>query len=162
MRVLDEELMATPEITKTPTWAERVVRFMDDGFKVPGTSIRFGADALLGLVPVAGDLASTASTLSLFWLALERRAPTVIIARMLLNVGIDLLVGSIPVLGDLFDFAFKANRRNLTLIERSTEGPHKKPLKRDYLLVGLAVTFMLLSLITPILLLISIIAWLRT
>lgn len=154
--------MPPPAIIKTPTWAERLVRFMDDGFTLPGTSIRFGADPILGLLPVAGDLVTSASALSLFWLALERRAPTVIIARMLLNVGIDLLFGSIPVLGDLFDVAFKANRRNLTLIERSTEGPHKKPLIRDYVLVGLAVSFMLLSLLAPILLLIAIIAWLRT
>ncbi len=153
-------------IVKTPSWAERLVRFMDDGWSVPGTSFRFGADALLGLFPVAGDMVSAASTLSLFWLALERGASTVILARMLLNVAVDVLMGSIPVLGDLFDVVWKSNRKNLTLLERSTgtstSTTAARPLARDYLLVALAALFLIMSLTAPILLLIALISWLRT
>ena len=155
--------MQPSPIAKSPSWAERLVRFMDDGWTVPGTSFRFGADALLGLIfPVAGDIISSASALSLFWLALERRAPTVIIARMLLNVGIDTVVGSIPLLGDVFDVGWKSNRRNLTLLERATSDPSARPLVRDYLLVTLAVAVVSLSLVVPILLLITILSWLQS
>ncbi len=155
--------MQQAPIVKSPSWAERLVRFMDDGWTVPGTSFRFGADGLLGLLfPVAGDLVTSSSTLSLFWLALQRRVPTVIIARMLLNVGVDVLVGSIPILGDMFDVVWKANRKNLTLLERVTREPNARPLLRDYLLVGCAVALLLLSLVMPILLLVAVISAFRT
>src|SRR5687767_5074159 len=71
----------------TPSWAERWVRFLDDGFTVPGTSIRVGADAVLGFfVPALGDAASAVMSASLFALALERKVPAVVLARMLVNV----------------------------------------------------------------------------
>jgi hypothetical protein len=155
--------MQPPPLAKAPSWAERLVRFMDDGWTVPGTSFRFGADAVLGLIfPVAGDMVSSISALSLFWLALERRAPPVIIARMLLNMGIDTVVGSIPLLGDVFDVGWKANRRNLTLLERATSDPSARPLVRDSLLMMLAVAVVLASLVAPILLLLTILAWLKS
>lgn len=105
-----------------PAWAEALVKLLDDGLRIPGTQLRVGADALLGLLlPVAGDAAGAAATLSLFWLAVQRRVPRAVLARMALNVAIDGLVGSLPILGDAFDLVWKANRKNLELIERSAE-----------------------------------------
>lgn len=121
--------------TDTPPWAERVVRFLDDGMTVPGTKYRIGFDGLIGLVlPGAGDAASAVGALSLFWLAVQRGVPRVVLARMALNVALDSLVGAIPVLGDLFDFAWKANRRNLRLIERAESTGMRRRLS-DYLAV---------------------------
>jgi len=100
-------------------WIRGLVRLMDDAITIPGTSIRIGWDAILGLVlPAAGDAATAVSQVALLVAAVRARAPGVVIARMVLNVGIDTLVGSIPLLGDLFDVGFKANRKNLQLLER--------------------------------------------
>jgi len=108
-----------PHRTDAPHWAERLVRLLDDGFVIPGTSRRIGIDPLLGLLP-GGDAVSAAGTLALFWLALQRGVPRPVLARMAANVAIDALIGAVPVIGDLFDFGYKANRRNLQLIERVT------------------------------------------
>jgi hypothetical protein len=111
---------------KAPAWAERLVRLMDDGLRIPGTEIRLGLDAILGfLLPGVGDALGAVSALSLFGLAVRRGVPYVVLLRMALNVAIDALVGAIPLLGDVFDVGFKANRRNLQLIERSAAAPGK-------------------------------------
>lgn len=115
-----------PEPQPLPAWAERLVRLMDDGLRIPGTEIRLGLDAILGfLLPGVGDALGAVSTLSLFGLAVRRGVPYVVLLRMALNVAIDALVGAIPLLGDVFDVGFKANRRNLQLIERSATAPDK-------------------------------------
>jgi hypothetical protein len=100
------------------------VRLLDDGFRIPGTQIRFGLDPILGLLlPGVGDAAGALGTFSLFLLALRRGVPNVVLLRMALNVGVDALLGILPVIGDLFDLGFKANRRNLALIEQSSPAP---------------------------------------
>ncbi len=105
-----------------PPWAERWVRVLDDGLRIPGTSLSFGLDAVLGLLlPEVGDVVTAVSGLSLIWLAIRQQAPSRVIARMLLNLVVDALVGAIPLLGDVFDFAFKANRRNLDLLKAHTQ-----------------------------------------
>src|SRR5688572_22295600 len=71
-----------------PSWAERLVLFLDDGFEVPGTKFRVGFDAVLGLIPGVGDLVMTVSSLSMLWLAFERGASKPVIARMLVNIGV--------------------------------------------------------------------------
>ncbi len=93
---------------------------MDEAFRVPGTRFRFGWDPIIGLVPGIGDAASSLLSLGIFWAAFRSGVPKIIKARMLLNLIIDTLVGTIPVLGDLFDVAWKANMRNLALLEKHT------------------------------------------
>lgn len=105
-----------------PDWAERMVRFLDDGFTVPGTKFRVGFDAILGLVPGVGDVVTTASSVALLWVAWKRDLPYPVMARMVGNLAIDAIVGAVPILGDLFDLVFKANRRNLDLIEAYSGG----------------------------------------
>src|SRR5262249_12548481 len=97
---------------------DALASFMDSAIIVPGTNIRFGADALIGLIPGIGDLV-TAGVASLIILEARRMgAPTHIVARMIGNVAIDGLVGAIPVVGDLFDVAFRANLRNMRLLRK--------------------------------------------
>ncbi len=96
---------------------QRMARLLDSHFGIPGTRFRFGLDSLLGLLPGVGDSATAVMAL---WLVFEGwrmgvGKPT--LARMTRNVLIDLVVGSIPVAGDAFDLVWKANRRNLELIE---------------------------------------------
>lgn len=96
----------------------RLTRVMDSNFRVPGLGWRFGLDPLLGLVPGAGDAVSVAVSAYLILQARKLGLPKHVLVRMLGNVGLDALVGLVPLLGDVFDFAFKANRRNLRLMER--------------------------------------------
>ncbi|MEQ9332090.1 DUF4112 domain-containing protein [Thalassobaculum sp.] len=107
---------------------EALARLLDDRFRVPGTSIRFGLDGLIGLVPGLGDVATTLVSLYVVARARDLGAPGGVLAMMLGNILLDTAVGAIPVLGDAFDIAFKANRRNLGLLKRTLErratGPH--------------------------------------
>jgi len=90
---------------------------LDAQFGLPGTKFRFGLNSLVGLFPVAGDV--TLGLVSLYLIVEAKRlgAPNTLVTRMLANVAIGVAGGAIPILGDLFDMAFKANLRNLALLE---------------------------------------------
>jgi Domain of unknown function (DUF4112) len=91
---------------------------MDRAFHIPGTRIRVGLDAMLGLLPVGGDLLTGLVQAGLVLVALRHyKVPKIVAARMVANVLIDVAVGAIPLLGDLFDVGFKANTRNVQLLE---------------------------------------------
>jgi hypothetical protein len=130
-----------------PDWAERMVRFLDDGFTVPGTKFRVGFDAVLGLVPGVGDVVTTASSVALLWVAWKRDLPYPVMARMVGNLAIDAIVGAVPIVGDLFDVVFKANRRNLDLIEQHTGGRREvsRSGKAFLILLGAAVLSILVA-----------------
>jgi hypothetical protein len=82
---------------------------LDEVFRIPGTSFRFGIDGIIGLVPGLGDVLAGLLSLVIPLAAWIRGVPYVTLVRMGLNLGIGVLVGSIPVLGDIFDIAWKAN-----------------------------------------------------
>jgi hypothetical protein len=84
---------------------------------LPGTNVRFGLDALLGLVPGIGDIVTTAMSLYIVHEARELGAPGHVIARMLANVALDGIVGAVPLVGDVFDVMWRANRRNMRLLQ---------------------------------------------
>lgn len=98
----------------------RVAAFLDSAVTVPGTSYRVGLDPVLGLVPGLGDLVSPLFGLGILWQAYDCGVPRIVQARMLFNIAIDAIVGAVPLAGDLFDFVWKANLRNLALLERHT------------------------------------------
>lgn len=106
-------------------WVERVARLMDSQFQLPGTRFRFGLDPLLGLLPIVGDLSSTAVSVALLLTMLRHGASGAVVVRMALNILIDTVVGVIPVIGNVFDFAYKSNERNVALLRRHyAEGRH--------------------------------------
>jgi hypothetical protein len=97
---------------------DAIAKLLDVAFILPGTKIRYGIDGIIGLVPVIGDIISTALSL---WLVREARAlgaPWHITARMLGNVAIQGVVGAVPVAGDAFDVLFRANMRNVRILRR--------------------------------------------
>lgn len=96
---------------------------LDGQFGLPGTRFRFGVNSILGLSPVVGDVALGLVSLYLVWEARQLGAPNALVARMLGNVAIEVAGGSVPILGDVFDMAFKANLRNLDLLERWMQHP---------------------------------------
>lgn len=108
------------------TNVENLARWMDARFTIPGTNIRFGLDALAGLVPGVGDFSTLLVSGYMISILAKNGASRFIIARMTLNVIIDAVLGSIPILGDIFDVAFKANMRNVNLMrEHYVEGRHQ-------------------------------------
>lgn len=102
-----------------------IATVLDDAVRIPGTNIRFGLDALLGLVPGAGDAVTGAVAAYAIVLAARLGAPPVVIARMAMNVLVDVATGTIPVLGDIFDVGWKSNRKNVQLLERYQAQPQK-------------------------------------
>lgn len=101
----------------------RVAWVLDSSLRVPGTGIRFGVDSLIGLVPGLGDLVAGAMSLYIIAQGARLGLPRSLLARMGWNVAVDTLVGEVPVLGDLFDVAWKANMRNLGLLEEHLQRP---------------------------------------
>jgi hypothetical protein len=111
---------------------DQLARVLDDIFQIPGTSIRFGLDALIGLIPGVGDLVTGVASFLIIFSAWERGLPRVTLARMVANVAIDTLVGSMPVVGDVFDAAWKANRKNYNLLLRAEQDPQRKASASDW------------------------------
>ena len=104
----------------------RLAKLMDAQFRIPGTDIRFGLDGIIGLIPGAGDLSTFAVSGYMLWIMANNGASGFVLAKMTLNILIDALIGSIPILGDVFDIAFKANMRNIQLMqEHYEEGRHR-------------------------------------
>ncbi len=95
---------------------DALATLLDTAFILPGTNIRFGLDALIGLVPGFGDVLTTAMSLYIVHEAHQLGAPSHVLARMVANVALDGFVGAVPLVGDAFDVAFRANRRNMALL----------------------------------------------
>jgi len=107
-------------------WLENLADLMDNRFRIPFTNIRFGLDAIIGLVPVAGDMVTLfISGIIVVFLAIYGASGRLVVL-MLGNVLIDTLIGAIPILGDLFDLGYKANRRNVNLLKAHYDkGAHR-------------------------------------
>src|SRR5689334_5282763 len=120
-------------------------KLMDAQFRIPGTSIRFGVDGIIGLIPGVGDFISFLISSYIVSVAVNKGASGFVLARMLLNIVIDALVGAIPFLGDIFDVFYKANQRNMQLLQQHyVEGKHQGSSMKviiPVLLVLLAVLF---------------------
>lgn len=100
---------------------ETIARLLDTKWHIPGTGIRFGADALLSLLPAVGPVASTAVSAYLIWEARRLGVSTGTLLRMIGNVGLDALISAVPLAGSIGDVFFRANLRNMTLLRRHLE-----------------------------------------
>src|SRR5918999_940701 len=101
----------------------RLGYLLDNSIPVPGTRFRIGIETIIGLVPGLGDLVGGGLSAWIILQAARLGAPPSVLVRMGWNLLVDLAVGAIPLLGDLFDAGFKANMRNIALLERHVEGP---------------------------------------
>ena len=98
-------------------------RFLDEAFRVPGTSLRFGWDPIIGIVPWVGDVLTALFGCGIIVQAHQMRVPKVVQIRMLMNVAIDLLIGVVPFVGDVADVFWKSNSKNFALLERHAAMP---------------------------------------
>jgi ABC-type antimicrobial peptide transport system permease subunit len=140
-------------------WLRWWATLLDSRFRVPGTNVRFGLDPLLSLIPGLGDLASPAYTVALLVQGLQQRVPRIVLARMVLNALLDALIGVVPIAGTVADVFWRANVRNLALLERYAR-PGRPPERADYLFVfGIAALFGVAALV-PVVLGMWIFVWL--
>lgn len=96
---------------------------LDDWFRIPGTSIRFGLDGIVGFIPGIGDAIGGIASCIIIVAAWARGVSYITLARMLANWGIEVVLGAVPLLGNLFDIGWKANRRNYALLTGSLADP---------------------------------------
>ena len=144
----------SPEIkreiaSKIAPWAERLAYLLDDWIRIPGTDIRLGLDAFIGLIPGVGDVVTGTGSVALLLLALKNRVPTAGLLRMVSNIGIDVVGGSVPFVGDLFDVAWRSNRKNLDIIKRYEADPDAEATTGDKVLVGVGITLAVLGVLIP-------------
>lgn len=126
---------------------------LDSAFQVPGTKMRFGLDPIIGLLPGGGDLVTGFFSVMIVLHAVRLKIPKVVIARMVFNSAIDMLTGTVPLLGDLIDVAWKANVRNLDLLERHAQRG-VPPTQSDYVFVGICVAILVLLAVIPLVLMV--------
>ena len=130
---------------------ETLAWLLDNSIQVPGTGgRRVGIDALIGFVPVMGDLVSAGMGLFVVWRASRLGLPRIVVVRMLANSALDFVIGAIPIAGDAFDLWFKANTRNLGIMRRHLADPGAST-RNDWLVV--------LALVGVVVALVAVIGW---
>src|SRR4051812_30511574 len=132
---------------------------LDEAFRIPGTSFRFGIDGLIGLVPGLGDVIAGLLSAVIPLAGWVRGIPYVALVRMVLNIAVDVLIGSIPVVGDIFDVFWKANRRNYRILQRHLRQPHRHGW-RDWAFLLVLIATVAAVLMIPLLLFAWLMHWL--
>ena len=125
----------TPDLDRRMHALRSLQRLLDSVFRVPGTSIRFGWDPLIGLVPWVGDLLTAVFSCAIILQAHHLRVPRVVQLRMVMNIAIDVIAGAIPFLGDVADVFWKSNEKNFALLERHA-AEARPPTRGDWLFVA--------------------------
>ncbi|HEY9625369.1 MAG TPA: DUF4112 domain-containing protein [Crinalium sp.] len=110
--------MNTVERLATLNRIRKLSRLMDTAIRIPGINFRIGLDPIIGLVPGAGDVVSTAFSAYIIYLATRFQLPGHIIQKMIFNIAFEAVIGTVPLLGDFFDAYYKSNVRNLSLLEK--------------------------------------------
>jgi Domain of unknown function (DUF4112) len=139
----------SPEAPDRLVRIRRLAWWLDQGIRIPGTQIRVGLDPILGLVPGVGDSAGALLGAAILWEGVRAGVPRLTLARMAANILLDTAVGSVPVAGDVFDAAWKANTRNLDLLEQHAISPSKARRSDRLFVFGLIV--LLVALVVAIL-----------
>jgi len=123
----DQALKGLP-VGRDPASVRRRIEAMEGllerAFNVPGTRRGIGLDAVVGLIPVVGDVIAAAMGAWLIWEARNLGMSKIHLARMTGNLAFDTAVGAVPLLGDAFDFLFRSNSRNLKIVKRWLDKNH--------------------------------------
>ena len=110
--------------SETRVRLDALARFLDSAIRVPGTNVRFGADALLNLLPGIGTLTSKGMSAYLIWEARRLGVPTRTLVRMVGNVGLDFAISAVPIVGWVGDVFFRSNLRNMGLLREHLDRVH--------------------------------------
>jgi hypothetical protein len=130
----------TTQPTPDLRWVDQLADLMDSRFSLPGTRFRFGLDPILGLIPGVGDAVSLAISGLLISYMYRQGASRKALIKMIGNVLLDAIIGSIPILGNIFDFAYKANDRNIRIMkEHYQQGKHQGSGTGTLILIGVLI-----------------------
>lgn len=152
---------APDERPALPEWARRLASLLDSAFTIPGTNIKIGLDPILGLLlPELGDALTATLSVTLLAVAYRARVPKIVLGRMLVNIALDAILGAIPLLGDVFDVGFRANEKNLALIERHRRNPQLPATLGDRLVVTGAIALALAAVALPFVTALLLLRWL--
>jgi hypothetical protein len=155
MRQSVDSRLITPQQAQRLSALRKFARLLDSAFAVPGTQYRVGLDPVFGLLPGIGDLVSPLFAIGILWQAHDLGIPRVVQLRMIFNVAIDTLLGALPFIGDLFDFVWKANEKNMVLLEyHATQ--ERRAAAGDWLFVALSTVAVVAIAAIPFL----VVAWL--
>jgi hypothetical protein len=138
-----------PRLLPSNEHLDYVAALLDDMWRIPGTQIRFGLDAVIGWVPGIGDaMAGIASCLIVFasW---RRGAKPITLARMIANILLEMTLGAIPLVGDVFHIVWKANRRNYRLLMREKEQPGVHA-RRDWIFLAIILFTVIVVVAIPV------------
>jgi hypothetical protein len=127
--------------------ARFLAELLDQRFTIPGTSIRFGLDPILGLIPGIGDALANLAGSAILLIAAQYRLPKIVLLRMGLNVAFNALIGAIPVVGDIFSIWFRSNVRNAQLLDRYVSAERQTPTAGDWAFVVAVILGIVLLLI---------------
>ena len=121
---------------------------LDEIITIPGTKYKIGSDPIIGAIPIIGDLLGSIISIYILYSGSKMGLSTKIISKMCLNIGIDFVFGLIPIIGDIFDIGWKANKRNVKLIEnninKSDENLFLNNLTVATLIITIIVSFLLI------------------
>jgi Domain of unknown function (DUF4112) len=119
-------------------WIDTLSSLLDNKFRVPFTEMRFGVDALIGLIPGVGDWLGLGISTVLVMAIMRRGVGFGMLLKMMGNILLDGMIGTIPLVGDIFDFRHKANRRNVEMLRQYyTDNPNPPSAKRSFFWIGM-------------------------
>lgn len=131
-----------PEEDRSLAQIKLLLKLMDSAVEIPGLNTRIGLDAVLGLIPGVGDIASSFASFYILQVANRRGASRLTLLHMTFNILCDWIIGSVPLAGDVFDIFWKSNQRNVTLLlrdEGAVAGIHRSRTGDKLFLGGLIV-----------------------
>ena len=144
---MDEEIIELNEekLLRLKLLSER----LDNSIKIPGTNQKIGIDAIIGLIPILGDFIGVIFSTYIMYSGIKMGVPSKIAQKMAANIAIEFVLGSIPIIGDIFDALWKANKRNVELIEKTTI-ENQENYRLNYLIMA-SLIILILGLILAIL-----------
>ena len=122
---------------------------LDDSIKIPGTNQKIGIDPIIGLIPILGDFIGVIFSTYIMYSGIKMGVSSKIVKKMATNLAIEFIIGSIPIIGDIFDALWKANKKNVELIEEATI-ENQENYRLNYLIIA-SLIVLILSLILVIL-----------
>ena len=122
---------------------------LDNSIKIPGTNQKIGIDAIIGLIPILGDFIGVIFSTYIMYSGIKMGVSSKIVKKMATNLAIEFIIGSIPIIGDIFDALWKANKKNVELIEEATI-ENQENYRLNYLIMA-SLIVLILSLILVIL-----------
>ncbi|NEO19896.1 MULTISPECIES: DUF4112 domain-containing protein [unclassified Moorena] len=145
--------------TSTLRRVRRVSYLLDNAIPIPGTRYRIGLDPIIGLLPGGGDFVGTIISSYIVVEAARLGVSRSTLVEMVLNILLETVTGSVPVLGDLVDAAWKANVKNVELLEKELNVSSSAPQKSDWLFLILLLSGLAVVLVVAVGISLAIAAW---